>query len=135
MNPTGAIMGQSRYKVAPPAPVSGNTEDKNSVASVTKREDNDLANLASLSNHPGWGILEAKMQKRIEAYKSGSYLVDAVGSNKPTSELGELLKIEMKVAASLAEFIREVTSAYTTVETQKEDRRNAARATRRTGSN
>lgn len=133
MNPssTGAIMGQSRYKVVPPAEVSAAQEDGQLKVQWAKKEENETASLASLLNNSGWIILEQKMQKRIEAFKSGSYLVDAVASNVDTQSLGELLKVEMKVAAQLESFIRDVHTAYSALETEKQERRNAVRNQRR----
>lgn len=132
MNPnsTGAIMGQSRYRINEPAEISAAQQDSNAKVQAAKQEENANASLASLANNGGWMILEAKMQRRIDAYKSGSTLVDFVASKVDSEKLGELLYREMKVAAELESFIKEVTTAQAVLEQEKEERRNAIRRTR-----
>src|SRR5579884_3011210 len=133
MNPvsSGAIFGQRRYKVVPPEEVSGEKKQpKNEKEQEQKKEVNELAAIASLQNHPGWILMEQKMRKRIEAFKSGSYLVDPVAQNVDTTKLGEMLKDEMRVAAQLESFITEVNIAYQQIELEKEERRREARRAR-----
>lgn len=96
------------------------------VKQVEDSESLELRLIASLADHPGWRIVRAVFEERINQYRSGSILGEALAdASIPDSVIGAMTRNTNIIAAELTTLVNKVELAALEDQRQREEARNA----------